>query len=128
MILRPHNKTVRSRNQASVSTQLRMTHVDKCVFPFIIICQLRRPNEFKCSQVCYFVHYVEIHQVRRLVFDNYQWCPVSLSDISSWPGLSIETFTQCCSIRCEQIAYDPYGVSYKATIQYNQPYLARRMR
>ena len=28
-------------------------------------------NRAKCSQVCYFMHHVEIHQVRRLVLDNY---------------------------------------------------------
>ena len=37
---------------------------------FIIISQLRRPIELKFSQVCYCMHYVEIHQVRTLVFDN----------------------------------------------------------
>ena len=31
------------------------------------------------SQVCYFNHYVVIHQVKILVFDNYQTGPVPLS-------------------------------------------------
>ena len=93
------------------------TSCDMNVFSFIIISQLRRPIEFKLSQVCYFMHtcmlrynkcedwsmtitkcvqclwvqvftgllfyacrlYVEIQQVRRLVYDNYQMCPVPLS-------------------------------------------------
>ena len=41
-------------------------------FSFIIILQLQWPIELKFSQVCYFTEYVEIHQVRRLVVDNYQ--------------------------------------------------------
>ena len=50
---------------------------------FIIIWQLRWPIEVKFSQVCYFMH-VEIHQVRRLVFDNiYQLqCPVLMNYIN----------------------------------------------
>ena len=51
---------------------------DKGVFSSIILSQLRRPIEFKFWQVCYFMH-VEIHQVRRLVFDIYQRCPVPLN-------------------------------------------------
>ena len=44
----------------------------KCFLSFIIS-QLWRSTELKLSQVCYFMHkYVEIHQVRRQVFDNYQ--------------------------------------------------------
>ena len=36
-----------------------------------------------------FVHnYAEIHQVRRLVFDNYQYCPLSLKgSIYAWLSL-----------------------------------------
>ena len=37
--------------------------------------------ESRFSQVCYFMHYkmyVEIHQVRILVFDYYQRCPMPL--------------------------------------------------
>ena len=59
------------------------TSCDKGVFSFIIISQLRRPIELKFSQGLLFYAYVEIHQVRRLVFDNYQQCPVPLSDIAS---------------------------------------------
>ena len=40
-------------------------------FSFIILLPLRRPIEPKFSQVCYCM-YVGIHQVRRLVFYNYQ--------------------------------------------------------
>ena len=53
----------------TIYSKLRVTRV--CFFSFIIISQLRRPIELKFSQVCYLMH-VEIHQVRRLVFDNYQ--------------------------------------------------------
>ena len=38
---------------------------------FIIISQFRRPNELKFSQVFYSMHMLRIHQVERLVFDNY---------------------------------------------------------
>ena len=49
------------------------TSCDEGVFHFIHISQLQRPIELKFSLVFYFMHtYVEIHQVRRLVFDNYQ--------------------------------------------------------
>ena len=61
---------MRSRNQASESTQLREDIVS--------ISQLRLKIEFSFSQVRCCVHYVEIHQLRRLVFDDYQRCPVSL--------------------------------------------------
>ena len=51
LISRPQNQIWRSRNQASESTQLL---VIKVFFSFIyIISQLRRPIEFKFSQVCY---------------------------------------------------------------------------
>ena len=35
--------------------------------------------ESKFSQICYFMHYVETHQVGMQVFDNYQTCPGSIS-------------------------------------------------
>ena len=43
---------LRSRNQVSENTKLRVTSV---FFSSIIILQLRRPMEFKFSQVCYFM-------------------------------------------------------------------------
>ena len=42
-----------------------------------------------------FYAYVEIHQVRRLVFDNYQRCPVSLS-----PRLALCLFVLLPFIKC----------------------------
>ena len=59
------------------SVSKHTTFCGKGVFTFIVISKLHRPLELKFSQVCYFMHNV-IHQVARLVFDNYQ-CPVSLS-------------------------------------------------
>ena len=56
-----------SRNQASESTQLRVTRV---FFSFIVISQLRRPIELNFFTDLLFCAYVEVHQVRRLVFDN----------------------------------------------------------
>ena len=55
----------------------------------MVILQLRRPIELKLSQFCYFYAYVEIHQMRRLVFDNYRRCPVSLivSRVKRWFSL-----------------------------------------
>ena len=53
--------------------------VTRVFFSFISISQLRWPIELKKLQVCYFMH-VEIHQLWRLVFDNYQQCPVSLTN------------------------------------------------
>ena len=53
---------------------------DKGVFSFIILLQLWWPIEHKFSQVCYFMHMLE---VRRLVFDKYQRCPVPLMTIVS---------------------------------------------
>ena len=43
----------------------------------------RRPIIFQIFTGLLFFAYVEIHQVRRLVFDNYQWCPLSLMFIDS---------------------------------------------
>ena len=56
--------------EVSISSIWRHTTLCDKVFFFIIISQLRRPIELKFVQVCYFYVYVEIHQVRRLVFDN----------------------------------------------------------
>ena len=68
LISRPQIYILRSRNQASESTQL----CDKDVFSLIVILQLRRPiTELKFSQICFMHAYVEIHQVGRLFFDNY---------------------------------------------------------
>ena len=69
------------------------TLCDKCVFSVVNISQPRRSIELKFSKVCYLMHInAEIHQVRRLVFENYQQCPVSLTarpvcngpQITSW--------------------------------------------
>ena len=50
------------------------------VFFFHYYLAISMTINIKFSQVYYFVHnYVEILQVRRLVFDNYQLCPVSLT-------------------------------------------------
>ena len=58
---------------------MHTTSCDKDVFfSFIVISQLRRPIKQKFSQVYYFMHMLRQHQVRRLVFDNYQQCPESL--------------------------------------------------
>ena len=54
--------------EVSFSSFLKQAH-NKGVFSFIIHSQLRWPIELKFSQICLFMH-VEIHQVRRLVFDN----------------------------------------------------------
>ena len=49
------------------------------VVPPLISRNFDDPTESKFSQVCYYNAYVGIHiQVRILVFDNYQRCPVSL--------------------------------------------------
>ena len=71
------------------------TLCNKGVFSLIIISQLWKPVELKCSQVCYFMHNVEIHQVSRQVFDNYQYCPMSLSSCMKLcrPGI----FPKVCS-------------------------------
>ena len=53
---------------------------NRSVYFFIILLQLQWPIESKFSQTFYiFYEYVGIHQVRRLVFDNYQRCPAPLS-------------------------------------------------
>ena len=54
---------------------LRVTRVS-----FSFTSKLRWPIKLKFSQVGYFMHYVEIHHVRRLEFYNYQECPVSLTE------------------------------------------------
>ena len=57
--------------EVSKSSEWKQTTLfDKGVFSFIIISQLRRPIELKFSRVCYFMHYVEKHQLWRLVFDQ----------------------------------------------------------
>ena len=43
-----------------------------CLIPFINLLQLWWPIESKFSQIEYFMHVVGIHQVRILVFNNYQ--------------------------------------------------------
>ena len=53
------------------------------LFPFIILLQLRWPTGSKWSQIFVFYAYVEIHQVKILVFDNYQMCPVPLDTSGS---------------------------------------------
>ena len=57
---------------SKASIRKHTTSCDKGVFSFNIISQLRRPIELIFSQVCYFVHNVEIHRVRRPAFENYQ--------------------------------------------------------
>ena len=70
LISRPQIQNLRCLNQPSKHTS-----------SFIIILQLRRPIELKFSLLFY--AYVEIDQVRTLVFDNYQQCPLSLTTISA---------------------------------------------
>ena len=64
-----------SRNQASESTQLRVNR-------FFFLSSLSRNFDDQLSsnfsQVCYFIHMLTLHQLRRLVFDNNQKCPVFL--------------------------------------------------
>ena len=65
------------KSSMSDCTQLGVARV---FFSFIaVISQLRRPIELKFSQLCYFI--CEIHQVGRLVFENYQRCPVPLKGL-----------------------------------------------
>ena len=45
---------------------------NKGVFSSIFITKLQRPIEFNFLQICYLTHFVGRHQVRILVFDNYQ--------------------------------------------------------
>ena len=94
-----------SRPQTAEVSKSRIWKHTTCAtrlfFSSIIFSQLRRPIEFKFSQVCYYyAYYVEIHQVRRLVFDNnYQRCPVPLNTLffcfclkvlrlTGWPWIS----------------------------------------
>ena len=66
-------RTMRSRNQASESTQLRVTRVRQwCFFFHINISQLLSTDWAQIFTGLLFYAYVEKHQVRRLVFDNYQ--------------------------------------------------------
>ena len=67
---------MRSWNQASESTQLRVTRV------FFLSLLSRNFDDQLTSNFHKLFHtYVEIHQVKRLVFGNYQQFPVSLSQI-----------------------------------------------
>ena len=86
----------RLQNQACESTQLLVTSV---FCSFIIISQLGQPVELKFSQVCYFMHMLRYTIVRRLVFDNYQQCALSLIDVLSHFVLLYVSFNTRFSLR-----------------------------
>ena len=66
-----------SRPKVSKSRHLKAHNLcEKSVSSAIILWQA---IELKFSQVCRYFMHVEIHQVRRLVFDNHQRCPVPLT-------------------------------------------------
>ena len=75
LISRPQSANLRSRNHAAESTQLPVTWV-------FFLSLLSRNFDYQLSINCHrfvlyaYVMYVGIHQVRRLVFYNYQECPV----------------------------------------------------
>ena len=58
------------------------TSCDKGVFVFHSYLATPTTNQAKIFTGLLFYAYVEIHQVRRLVFDNYQKCTLSLSSDS----------------------------------------------
>ncbi len=70
--------------------------VQQGCFSFFIFLQLWWPIEPKFLQICYFNAYVGIRQVRILVFDNYQTCPVPLRGIA---GFLADTWIQESNLR-----------------------------
>ena len=60
------------------SKQPRMTRV---FFLPLLSRNFEDDQEFHIFTGLLFCAYVEIHQVRRLVFNNYQWCPVPLNKL-----------------------------------------------
>ena len=77
LISRPQIQNLRFRNQASESTQLRVTRV---FFPSQLSHNTDNQSSSNFHSFVIIDAYVEIHRVRILVFDNYQQCPVSLKD------------------------------------------------
>ena len=64
-------KTCLKQNKSKINSSLEETK------EFLKVIKL---NHDQISKGLLFYAYVEVHQVRRLVFDNYQWCLVSLKD------------------------------------------------
>ena len=87
------------------------------MFSFIVISQLRRPFEFRFSQVRYFFAYVEIHQVRRLVFENNKLCPVSLSLLATFEG-ALRHGALNMALNGYSIRYSKYHQSKTVKYQY----------
>ena len=70
---------MRSRRQASKSTQVRVTRV--FFLPLLLSCSFDAKAQISTGLLFYV--YFEIHQVRIPVFDNYQTCTVPLNQSSS---------------------------------------------
>ena len=94
--MRPQIQNLKSWNQAFESTQLRVT---KVFFSSIIFSQLRLQIEFKLSQVCYFMHSVDINQARRLVFDKLPKVSSVIKCISLYQTQSQHSNTTCFCLR-----------------------------
>ena len=95
------NLISRSGIQASKSTRF----VWQGCFFFHCYYATSTPNWVKIFTGLLFCVYVEIHQVRRLVFDNYQVCPV-LSKLNK-----IRIFLVRNKIRLTEVS-DPYVMKY----------------
>ena len=93
------------------------------VFSFIVVLHLRSPIESKFSQVGYFMHYVGIHQVRRLVFDNLSKVSSAFKDqslialIHAWaePHHAVKYVTSGLTLWNLITFISPFELAYKCT-------------